>query len=197
MILNAVLNPAHTNVITTLLTCINNYYAADNEGYLPIHLCVMGLLASQLHKNARARASTVVPHAHQTAKFKGGWEYNVPIQGSPRVTRMDAGGRDQPPPRDGRGSQEPIGTRPPHNRPYIQGSRGGSRPPPTAPRQRCYARPNHNKGNWDPDAICNACHRTGHVAANCDMLAMVIFLDRTPPPPVRRHHQIAASGRDA
>ncbi len=71
--LNAVLNPAYTYVITTLLTCINNYYAADDEGYLPIHLCVMGL-ASQLHKNACARASAVVPCACQTAGFKGGWK---------------------------------------------------------------------------------------------------------------------------
>jgi hypothetical protein len=60
--LNAVLNPAYTDVITTFLTCINNYYSMDDEGYLPIHLCVMGL-ASQLHKNARARASVVVPCA--------------------------------------------------------------------------------------------------------------------------------------
>jgi hypothetical protein len=41
--LNAVLNPAYTNVITTLLTCINNYYIADDEGYLPNHLCVIVL----------------------------------------------------------------------------------------------------------------------------------------------------------
>jgi hypothetical protein len=61
-LLNAVLNPAYTDVITTLLTCINNYYAVDDKGYLPIHLCVMGL-ASQLHKNACAQASAVVPRA--------------------------------------------------------------------------------------------------------------------------------------
>ncbi len=95
--------------------------------------------------------------------------------------RMDAGGRDRPPPRDGRdccGSQEPFGTRPPHNQPYVQGGCGGGRPPPTAPHQGCYARPDHNKGNWDPTTICDACRCTGHVAAKCNMLAMVIFLDK-------------------
>ncbi len=91
--LNAVLNPVYTVVITTLLTCINNYYAVDDKGYLPIHLCVMGL-ASQLHKNARARASAVVPCAQCTTGFDGAWGYDVPIQGSLRVACMDASGCD-------------------------------------------------------------------------------------------------------
>jgi hypothetical protein len=58
--LNVVLDPAYTNVITTLLTCINNYFAPEDEGYLSINLCVMGL-ASQLHQNVQTRARAVVP----------------------------------------------------------------------------------------------------------------------------------------
>jgi hypothetical protein len=94
---------------------------------------------------------------------------------------MDAGGRDQPPPRDGRdgrGSQEPFDAHPPHNQPYIQGSCRGGRPPPTALQWGCYAWLDHNKDNWNPTTICDARHCTGHVAANCDMLAMTIFLDK-------------------
>jgi hypothetical protein len=58
--LNAILKPTYTDVITTLLTCINNYYSTYDEGYLPLHLCVMGL-AAQLHKTAGKRASALVP----------------------------------------------------------------------------------------------------------------------------------------
>jgi hypothetical protein len=34
-LLNAVLEPAYTDAITTLLTCINNYYSMDDKSYLP------------------------------------------------------------------------------------------------------------------------------------------------------------------
>ncbi len=133
-----VLEPAYTDVITTLLTCINNYYSTDDEGYLPIHLCVMGL-AAQLHKTAGKRASAVVPRVRCTAGLKGGWAYNVPIQGSPCVARMDAGSHDRPPPSDDHGNCDSFGAGPPHNQPFVQGSRGGSRPPPNVPQWGRYA----------------------------------------------------------
>jgi hypothetical protein len=175
--LNAILEPTYTNVITTLLTCINNYYSTYDEGYLPLHLCVMGL-AAQLHKTAGKRASALVPRIGRTAGLDGGWAYDVPIQGSPRIARLDAGNHDRPPPRDGRGNRELFSPRPPQYRPYVQGGRGGGRPPPNVPQRGQYARPDHNKSKWDPTVICDACRRTGHEAATCDMLAMAIFLEK-------------------
>jgi hypothetical protein len=91
---------------------------------------------------------------------------------------MDAGSHDKPPPRDGRGNHDSFGAGPPHNQPFVQGSRGGSRPPPNVPQRGRYAQPDHNKGKWDPNIICDACCHTGHVAANCDMLAMAVFLEK-------------------
>jgi hypothetical protein len=137
--LNVVLNPAYTNVITTLLTCINNYYIAEDKGYLPNHLCVMGL-ASQLHKNVQTRACAVVPCSQHAVGLEEAWEYAVPIQGSPRVACTNAGGHgDRPPPQDGRGSREPFGACPAYNRPFVQGGCGGDCPPPNAPQWGCYA----------------------------------------------------------
>jgi hypothetical protein len=175
--LNAVLDPAYTDVITTLLTCINNYFAPEDEGYLPINLCIMGLASH--HHNVQTRAHAVVPRARRAVGLEDAWEYAVPIQGSPRVAHTNAGGcGDRPPPRDGRGSCKPFGAFPAYNRPFVQGGHGGGCPPPNAPQQGCYARPNHNKSKWDPSIICDACRHTGHEAANCGMLAMAIFLEK-------------------
>jgi hypothetical protein len=74
--------PVYIDVIRTLLTCINNYYADEDEGYLPTNLCVMGL-ASQLHSNAQARAGAVVPRVRWVDGISQTW--SVPVQGSPRL----------------------------------------------------------------------------------------------------------------
>jgi hypothetical protein len=133
-------------------------------------------LAAQLHKTVGKHASALVPRVRRTAGLDRGWAYDVPIQGSPRIARLNAGSHDRPPPRDGRGNCNSFGPRPPQNRPYVHGGRGGSRPPSNIPQRGCYARPDHNKSKWDPNVICDACRRTGHKAANCNMLAMAIFL---------------------
>jgi hypothetical protein len=41
-----------------------------------------------------------------------------------------------------------------------------------------YARPDHNRRAWDSDITCTACKRRGHMATNCDMLAMALFLEK-------------------
>ena len=51
------------------------------------------------------------------------------------------------------------------------------RPARDGPRGR-YAWPDHNRWQWDPDITCAACKRCGHPAANCDMLAMALFLEK-------------------
>ena len=60
--------------------------------------------------------------------------------------------------------------------PSVQGGRGQSR----MGRPPCgrFACPDHNKGDYQPDTICDACHRTGHIAANCDVLSIALFLEK-------------------
>ena len=79
--LAAVKDPAYVDVITTLTTCITNYYTAGNDGYLPSHLCTMGL-ATQLHNNAQARAWAIIPQAYHSVGWFQAHGFNVPIQGT-------------------------------------------------------------------------------------------------------------------
>jgi hypothetical protein len=140
--LNAIQDPGYTDVVTTLMTLIHNYYAKDDSGFLPTNLCTMGL-ASQLHTSAQKRASTVVPWVRRALGIGNGWEFDILIQGSPRVTHADSGpprggydhlppcsGRDRFLPRENQGSREPQGARPFQSRPYIQGGRDGGWTPP-------------------------------------------------------------------
>jgi hypothetical protein len=77
------------------------------------------------------------------------------------------------PHREGQGS----GSRPSGNHPYVQGSHGSSCEREVAPSGR-YARPDRNGGVYQPDKIFIACPRTGHVAANCNNLAIVLFIKK-------------------
>ena len=38
--------------------------------------------------------------------------------------------------------------------------------------------PDLNDCPYRPDMICDACRRTGHVAANCDVLAIALFIEK-------------------
>ena len=182
--LQAVQEPAYVDVITTLQAHIDTYLAQHDFGYLPPTLCMMGL-ATQMNKNARARVREVFPRvARRLAWDQDGWHPSTPeIQGYhiPRVCRTET-------PRDrgqyansrtperrfegrvyGRGAPRPSPTEAPHGsnrRPERDGQRGR------------YARPDHNRRQWDPDITCAACKRRGHPAASCDMLAMALFLEK-------------------
>jgi hypothetical protein len=184
--LQAIQEPAYVDVITTLQAHIDTYLSQQDFGYLPPNLCMMGL-ASQMNKNARARVRDVLPRvARRLAWDQDGWQPSTPeIQGYhiPRVCRTEtpcnhvqyanAGsrtperrfeGRDY-----GRGAPRPS---PP------EAHRGSNRRPDRdGPRGR-YARPDHNRRQWDPDITFAACRRRGHPAASCDMLAMALFLDK-------------------
>jgi hypothetical protein len=39
-----------------------------------------------------------------------------------------------------------------------------------------YACPDRNQQKYDPQLLCEACKRHGHLAATCDMLAQALFL---------------------
>jgi hypothetical protein len=176
--LQAITDYAYADLITTLVTCINNYFCVDDDGYLPGPLCIMGL-AHQLNKSAKLRAKLVLPRAHRLTGESPAWQFDVPIQGSPRVFRIDAGGRDRPPPREGRDGRDNRGGRGFQPRSFTPGGRnGGSLPPPADHPRGRFVRPDQNGRKWDPDLICDACHRSGHIAAQCDMLAIAIFIKK-------------------
>jgi hypothetical protein len=178
MFLQAINDCAFADFITTLLTCINNYFSVDDDGYLPGSLCIMGL-AHQLNKAAKLRAKSVLPQANHLGGGTNAWQFDVPIQGSPHVFRMDAGGRDRPPPRDGRDGRDNCGGRVFQPRPFTPGGRnGGSRPPPADHPRGHFVRPDHNGRKMDPDLIWDACRRSDHIAAQCDMLAIAIFIEK-------------------
>jgi len=158
-----------------LYTCVTNYSAGVDDGYLPASLCVMGL-ATQLHNNARTRAQAVVPRVRRTLGSLGDTGHRrIAIQDSPRVARVSD---DRGPSRDSRDRRDDSRTGTGTARPYVQGGRNGGRSGrPSAPRGR-FARPDRNGGDYRPEVICDACRRKGHVAANCDVLAIALFIEK-------------------
>ncbi len=176
--LQAIDDYAFANLITTLLTCINNYFSVDNDGYLPASLCIMGL-AHQLNKAAKHRAKAVLPRVNCIDGETNNWQFDVPIQGSLRALWMDAGNHEHPPPRDGCNGRDNRGGRGFPSCSYNPGGHGGSSRPPSADNPRgCFVRPNRNRRKWDPDLICNACRWSGHIASQCNMLAITIFIEK-------------------
>ena len=92
---------------------------------------------------------------------------------------MDVGGRDRPPPHEGRNGRDNRGGRGFQPRSFTPGGRnGGSRPPPADHPHGRFVRPDQNGRKWDPDLICDACRWSGHIAAQCDMLAIAIFIEK-------------------
>ncbi len=191
--LQAVREPAYVDVITTLQAHIDMYQAPD-FGYLPPNLCLMGL-AAQMNKNAKAQVQDVMPRAHQLAWQPDEWRYSAPgIQGYnvPQLYHTDM---SRARPQDDGWNWNPM---PDHGHdnlrdPYCRNARDNGQDASCCPdwfgSERTsgpgrngswgqYARPNHNRHAWDPDITCAACKRRGHPASNCDMLAMVLFLDK-------------------
>ena len=172
------------DVITTLQAHIDTYLSKLDFGYLPPNLCMMGL-AAQMNKNAQAWVREVLPRVARRLAFQDGQYPTTPeIQGYhlPRVFRTEnpwdclqygMAGSHTPDHRfDGRDSHGAQRQTP------QEATRGfNRRPTHDGPRGR-YARPDHNRQLWYPDVTCAACKRRGHPAANCDMLAMALFLER-------------------
>ena len=109
------------------------------------------------------------------------WDRRVMIQGSPMVERLDASD----------GGCAPLDTK-------VEAPRGLMvvrvlAPVPLAPSYRVVVTvadrggiPHHvggmpaltAMGGLNPSVICDACRRTGHVAANCDALAIALFIEK-------------------
>ena len=176
--LQAINDYAFADLITTLLTCINNYFSVDDDGFLSGSLCIMGL-AHQLNKAAKLRAKLVLPRANHLGGEMNAWQFDVPIQGSPNVFWMDAGGRDRPPPCDGCDGRDNRGGRGFQSRPFTpDGCNGGSCPPSADHSRGSFVCPDCNGRKWDPDLVCDACRWSSHIAAQCDMLAIAIFINK-------------------
>jgi hypothetical protein len=176
--LQAIREPAYVDVITTLHAHIDTFQSED-FGYLPPHLCMMGL-ATQMHKNAKARVWDIIPTVQRAYGFQ-----DPLIQGFVllQVYRLDSkyshttaststlspmtnckggncvGSRQL---MDGNTDRFPSRTRDNRTSEAVRGR---------------YARLDHNCRSWDPDTICAACRRRGHPASQCDVLAIALFLD--------------------
>ena len=50
-----------------------NYPSNVDDGYLPSHLCIMGL-ATQIDTNARSWATVVIPRVRRTIAFGDEWD---------------------------------------------------------------------------------------------------------------------------
>jgi hypothetical protein len=101
----------------------------------------------------------------------GEWECGGIIQGSPLVARL---ADERAPYRDSRGGRgdSRLGA----SRPFVQGGRGNGCT--GRPQRGRFTRPDRNDGPYCLDTVCNACRRTGHVAANCDVLAIALFIEK-------------------
>jgi hypothetical protein len=63
--LQVITKTAYTDGVTSLLMCVSNYYAVEDDGYLLSHLCIMGL-ATQIRKTATTCAASTIPLACRT-----------------------------------------------------------------------------------------------------------------------------------
>ncbi len=166
--LQAITEPAYTNV--------SNYYALEDDEYLPSHLCIMGL-AMQLHKYATTKASLVVPRLRQTAADASPTTWHTGELSTPRaLCGNDCRGcnYDSQGCSNGCGCEGSLEPRyacdncPPQQPPaQVQGGRSHSRPPPGGTPWGQYARPDRNHGAYLPD-----------ISNKLDVLAIALFIEK-------------------
>jgi hypothetical protein len=198
IILRNIQQSEYANVITTLQSHVNAYICEDDDGYLLMNLCINGI-ATLIHTNAAARVHDVahgLPHVRRAFGDTGygSWapsdffnNADLPlcaIQGYlPQVYRMDQGWDHDPPSPSGRpyvraGSAgrggHDYGCPPPCDWNGRNNGCDGGRP---SPCDRLI-RPDQNRCGFLPNVQCDACKWIGHVTTNCEMLAMVLFLDK-------------------
>jgi hypothetical protein len=188
----------YADFVTTLQSHVYAYICEDDDGYLPTVLCINGI-ATLIHLNALARVRDVahglpcVCHAFGDIGY-GPWAPSniidnavlplCAVQGyTPQVYRVDQGW-DHVCSSPGGWSYDRAGLAgrgscdyscpPPCDWNGRNGGRDGGH---SSPRDRSI-RPDHPRCGFLPNVQCDACNRVGHVATNCDMLAMALFLDK-------------------
>jgi hypothetical protein len=182
----------YANVVTTLQSHVNLYLADNDEGYLPVNLCINGI-ATAIHTNVLSRVRDVgQPRIQRVA---GNWDIEpLPavaadelllcvVQGyCPRVYPVNQGQdhfcsssgrcpyeRESP---AGRGSHGFDRDKAGHGCYNFDHDGGRSSP------HDCSIRPDHRCGSFLHGVQCNVCKRLGHEASRCDMLAIALFLDK-------------------
>ena len=172
--LRAIQHTEYVDVVTLLQTSVETFWEQFDDGYLPTHLCLMGL-AQRIDRNRRSHVREVLPCVRRIQGSSPDTPYHDDLR--PQIYRTDFGGHgrdyrgfnDHPGSncgRDARGSDRGIGR-----------SHFPDRGRDPTPRGR-YARPDHNCPIYDKDLQCEACKRVGHAAATCDLLAQALFITK-------------------
>ena len=201
--LRAVAPSEYADVVTTIMTSVDTYRHPDDDGHLPDQFR-LNEIAMLIHNNAKHRIRDVhTPRIHRVAAIDqhfddsdddASTDPHLLIQGfTPRANRVDRqGDRNVSGPRQNnvRFAGDRYGDRGNGNRFGDQagerygdrgngnrfGDHGKGQSTPTS--QGRYTRPDQRRRPFKPGVQCAACKRIGHEAANCDMLAIALFIDR-------------------
>ena len=172
--LRAVAPSEYADIVTTIMTSVDTYRHPEDDGHLPDQFRI-NEIAMLIHTNAK----------HRTRDFR-----------TPRINRVTVppdtffaddddqdhfaivqGYRPQACRVERQGDRSPAG---PRTTPQRVGDRYGDRGKGTttmAPQGR-YTRPDQRRRPFQQGVQCAACKRLGHEAANCDMLALGLFISR-------------------
>jgi hypothetical protein len=168
----------YANVVNMIQTSVDTYRHSDDDGHLPDQFC-LNKIAMLIHNNAKHCVRDIhTPWINHVMIPKQTWDngYNLDnllfclVQGyCPRVNRIEC-----------QGDRSLHGTGSGHGATPQFGDRCGNRKelPPAGNPHGCYNRPNQCRRLFKPGVQCKACKRLGHEAANCDMLAIMLFIDR-------------------
>jgi hypothetical protein len=186
MFLRNIQPSVYADVVTTLQSQVNAYLSDEDDGFLPANLCINGM-ATTIYMNASARVRDVGLASPRVRRVAGDWDLppvsddELPLCGvqgyCPQVYRIDQGqdrfrrpyDRDGPAGRGGRVFDRDVA-----GRGRGDSACDGRRP---SPRDRSI-RPDLRRRSFLPGVQCAACKRLGHEASSCDMLAIVLFLDK-------------------
>ena len=171
--LRAVVSSEYADVITTVQTSVDTYRHPDDDGHLPDQFRISEI-AMLVHNNAKHRVRDI--HTPRIQRVSApDWDDDDDatdpfflVQGyCPQVNRIDR----QPGDRTSGGRNVRFGD---------FGDRGArkDRTQDRGPTMGRYNRPDQRRRPFKPGVQCAACKRIGHEAANCDMLAIALFIDR-------------------
>jgi hypothetical protein len=187
MFLRAITSSEYADVITTVQSHVDVFRHEDDDSFLPTHLRLRGI-ANMLHLNAKAWVRDVgLPWINRIfgddrhRDWSGDACPSFHIQGStPRAFWFERDGQDF----DGHVGNQIADVRycNPKNRGHDhrgndrRNDRAGGRP--SEPPQGRIARPERRRRPFLHGVQCDACKRIGHEAANCNMLAVALFVDQ-------------------
>ncbi len=151
--LRAIQHTEYVDVVTLLQTSVETFRDQFDDGYLPTHLCLMGL-AQRIDRNRRSHIFEVLPPVRRIQGSSPDTPYDDDFR--PHIYRTNFGGRGW----DYRG----LGDHPGGNRGHdARGTDRGvvrSRFPDRGRDQTpwgCYAHPDHNRCIYDKDLQWEAC----------------------------------------